>query len=769
MLHFSVNVRALAEFVWLRGDLMPGQQGQTARMLEGSVGHRLLQGELGAGWSVEEGVRRTENIEDATLEVHGRADAVYRGEGRLCVLEIKTTVQNPNTISMNDYPAHLAQGQIYAYIICAGEGYDEAEVRLCYYRMDGGRRTHRAVYSLQELRTAFLNCAVPYVQWNRLIAEWKETSAPTLKTMRFPYAEVRPGQRDMAAQVYYAFRDGGSAIIEAPTGIGKTAAALYGALKALGKGSVTAVFYLTARTTGRRAAEQALDLMRASGLRVRSVVITAKEKCCLLGDKQCFGCPYAQGYYEKRMDALRSAMELERFDAALLEHLAREYEVCPYELSLDISEQSDVVICDYNYVFNPRVRLKRYFETKSKVGLLIDEAHNLPDRAQDMFSAELSGKRVAETIEIVERYEGAESPTALALRQLLASLGTAPDEPETQTALSEEWLQDIRVIGDTLLEIGPVEPQAQELMMDAVWFTRAVKLMDEEHYRIVIAPEGGYRTVRVWCFDPSAHLGKAFSRVGGTALFSATIAPMAHYAALLGLGGEEGATQLQLPSPFPRENLFAARVPVAVTYQERERTLEAVTRILHAMASAHAGNYVACFPSFAYMQKVAARYHMLFPEDRLLRQKSAMSESERARFIEEFKDRPKKSMLAFIVLGGVFAEGIDLPGERLSGAAIVTTGMPQLGFERDQLAMLMDDGFGSGYASAYVYPGIRRVLQAAGRVIRTETDKGVVLLIDKRYDAEDIRDLLPTYWNVRRISKMEKLEGALDKFWKGFS
>lgn len=758
-----INVRALAEFTLQRGDLVTAA---LDRMNDGAKGHRMLQAQLGPEWKSEEYVSREVEVDGVVLKVHGRADAVCREEGRVRVLEIKTTVREPSLIRLDDFPAHLAQGQIYAYLLCLNGGFEEAEVILCYARMDGAENRYRRVYALAELEEAFLRCARPYAAWVAALDAWKEESTPTLLNMKFPFDNYRDGQREMAAQVYYAMRDGTRALIEAPTGIGKTAAALFGALKALGKGKVTAIFYLTARTTGRRAAEQALERMRAQGLKLRSIAITAKDKCCPMERRECFGCPLAADYYERRRPALKEAMELQAADAEAVRALAMEYEVCPYELSLDMSEQADVIICDYNYAFDPRVRLKRYFDQKSRAGLLIDEAHNLPDRAREMYSATLSGVRVEEVRRLVGRYEGRQSPTYQALTELLRVLTQEEAEPEALSELPEAYPQAAQRFADAAGQIQSPEPEVTDLMLDAAWFARLARQFDETRYRALILPEGKRVGVRLWCYDPSEALRTALGRVGGTALFSATLAPMDFYARQMGLDVRGTDSMLRLESPFPPENLLAVRLPVSVRFGDRERTLDAVVQVVHAMAQAHPGNYLACFPSFAYLNQAYERYRFFFPDDAVMRQTPAMDEAARRRFIECFDPAPARSMVAFIVLGGVFAEGVDLPEDRLSGAAVVSTGIPQIGFERGLMQELFDDGFGTGYDVAYTYPGIRRVLQAAGRVIRTERDRGVVLLLDTRYDMENVRQLLPSHWRLERIRRMDALKARLKDFWQ---
>lgn len=761
----SVSARALAEFAFERGDLIPAARA-AARMRDGVRGHQALQELLPASWRSEVPVSRDIPIDGRILRVHGRADALYIDREIARVLEIKTTAKDPHTILKYDYPAHWAQGEIYAALFCLNEGVSRAEVRLTYARLDGRKQEFTEEYNAWELEERLMAYAGPYLDWISRVDDWKEQSRPTLDSLPFPFDNYREGQREMAGAVYRAMRDGANALIEAPTGIGKTAASLFGALKALGKGHVTAIFYLTARTTGRRAAEDALDLMRDKGLSLRSVTITAKEKICPMERADCMGCPYAAGYYDRRRDALKRAMGMERLDAEAILALAMDHELCPFELSLDISETADVVICDYNYAFDPKVRLKRYFDTKSRAGLLVDEAHNLADRARDMLSAELSGAQAAELQKLALQFEGPDSPMARLLGELLAALDGREAEQECSSELPEAVVEAVKRFSEIAQEMEPVEPEIVRFVYDAQWFVRVAKQFDEDSYRALIVPGERWISVRLWCFDPSKYLKKALSRVGGAALFSATLAPMEFYAEALGADGEAD-TRLRLESPFPRENLCVVRMPVSVGMKDRERTLNAVCQVIHAMAEARPGNYLACFPSYAYMTQAFRRYRMLWPYDEVICQESQMPERARQAFIERFSPAPTRSLVAFIVLGGVFAEGVDLPDDRLSGAAIVSTGIPQLSFERELLREQLDDGDGGGYDAAYVYPGIRRVLQAAGRVIRTETDRGVVLLMDMRYRQEKYRGLMPPHWDVHDAKKMSELKDMLSSFWNG--
>ena len=759
----SVSARALAEFAFEKGDLIPAAR-SAARMRDGVRGHQALQELLPASWRPEVPVSRDIPIDGRVLRVHGRADALYLDREIVRVLEIKTTQKDPSGILKYDYPAHWAQGEIYAALFCLNEGVSRAEVHLTYARLDGKVREYTEEYNAWELEERLMAYAGPYLDWISRVDDWKEQSKPTLDALPFPFDTYRDGQRDMAKAVYLAMKNHTNALIEAPTGIGKTAAALFGALKALGKGYVTAIFYLTARTTGRRAAEDALDLMRGQGLAIRSVTITAKEKICPFDQADCMGCQYAAGYYDRRREALKEAMTVQKLDAEHLTELAAKHELCPFELSLDASETADVIICDYNYAFDPKVRLKRYFDTKSGAGLLVDEAHNLSGRARDMLSAELSGARLAELRKLAAGFEGKDSPMVKLMGELLNAFDGREAEQESLSELPETLTGAVKRFSEIAGELEPVEPEIVEFVYDCQWFTRVAKAFDEESYRALVMPGERYLDVRLWCFDPSKHLKKALSRVGGAALFSATLTPMEFYAETLGADGEADES-LRLESPFPRENLLALRMPVVVGMKDRERTLNTVAQVIRAMAEAHPGNYLACFPSYAYMTQAFRRYRMLFPYDDVICQESGMPERARQAFIERFQPAPPRSLVAFIVLGGVFAEGVDLPDDRLSGAAIVSTGIPQLSFERELLREQLDDADDGGYDAAYTYPGLRRVLQAAGRVIRTETDRGVVLLMDMRYRQEKYRALMPPHWDVVDVKKMSELNESLRRFW----
>ena len=763
----EVSVRALAEFACASGSLSSGAMLQR-RMREGREGHQAIQRFLPEDWQAEAPVSLNVEIEGLAMRVQGRADALCICGRTVEIAEIKTTRGDPYHVCQDDYPAHWAQAEIYAHLFCVIYECADAEVLLIYTGVQGGNQRFKRRFTAAELSQRFHDYAAPYAAWIRQEALWKQDSAPTLQSLRFPFADYRDGQREMARCVFRALNGKGSrALIEAPTGIGKTAASLYGALKALGKGRVTSVFYLTARTTGRRAAEHALSLMRASGLKLRSVTITAKEKVCFMRKPDCALCAYGDGYYDRRRDALRIALQREVFGPEEIAELAREFEICPFELSLDLTQIADVVICDYNYVFDPRVRLKRHFDKKSQAGILIDEAHNLPDRAREMYSAVLSGERVHELRMRIAAVFGEKDPLHRSMARLEQALTQPEAEYDARREVPEVIVQAAAAFAEDAEKLRVSDEDTVEMMQECSWFVRVAKRFDEAAYRLLIRPEGArdHIEVKLWCYAPQKYLDQTFSRVGGAALFSATLAPMDFYAKMLAV--PDRGRWLQLESPFPRENLFVGRIPVSVKYRDRSATMEHVCRVIHAMCEARTGNYIACFPSHAYLMQAYKYYCTRFPGENVICQDKSMSEEKRQRFIARFQPRPEKSMAAFIVLGGVFAEGVDLPDDRLSGAAIISTGIPQVNPEAELMRELYDDGFEGGTDAAYTYPGFRRVLQAAGRVIRTETDRGTVLLLDERYSAEKYLELMPPHWQVRKITSMSSLNRWLNAFWEG--
>lgn len=764
---YQINVRTVAEFAFERGDLSV-DRARAERMREGMEGHQHLQRLLDETWKTEEPVAREYETEGVRIRLQGRADAVRRTGGRLsAVEEIKTTHRDPDTVGADEFPEHWAQAEMYASMLCEKEQMPFCQVALVYYNPNGTQIRYSRDLSREELNERLLRYLGIYARWLAALEEWHSVFMSSVGELKFPFPDYRDGQRQMAANVFIAAREKRRVLIEAPTGIGKTAAALFGALKAAGQGLTGPIFYLTARTTGRRSAEQALERMREYGLHVRSVTITAKEKCCIPGGKDCSLCPYGKGYFDRQRGVLREALKQERFGEQEIRAFGEEHSLCPFELSLGLSESADVIICDYNYVFDPRVRLQRFFAgKKSRAFLLVDEAHNLPDRAREMLSARLDGPAIAR----LRRELGKEDPLYAPMTGLLRTLKAGEEKevevttrPPDPVAAAAEKLAD--ALTDGFSPYHPKSRQLTELLLSALWYVRRHGEFSEKTCRAVTEPAGKLNRISLMCVDAEPHLSKVMGQTGGAALFSATLTPAEFYASLMGVKQEEGDAVLSLGSPFPRGNQLTLLLRTETRFSRREETLRTVCEGIRAMMRGRKGNRIACFPSYSYMEQAYVCFTGMYPEVECIRQRPVMSEAERADFIARFSEGPDHDLLAFLVLGGVFAEGVDLPGDRLIGAAIVTVGIPQICTEREILREWKEDGEGSGYDFAYLWPGFRRVQQAAGRVIRTDTDRGIVLLIDDRFVHEKYRGLMPPHWDVRVLGDPEAVARASERFW----
>lgn len=765
----AVNVRTLAETYYEAGDLF-ADLNRIDRMQEGLKGHLMVQSAYAKDYKAEVPVRLECEVEGVDLIVQGRVDGLVLTEDACTVEEIKTTRQPPETISETDYPVHWAQAEIYAYIVTEKNNLPAATVRLVYASLTGAKASFTRLYTHARLEALFTMYASVFAKRVYEMDSWKTLSLPTMRELPFPFESYRAGQREMAARAYLAIRDRKKMLVEAPTGIGKTAAALFPAIKALGEGLAETVFYLTARTTGRKAAENALHQMRSKGLHIRSVTITAKKKACPMTEMRCDPdiCPYANGYFDRQRSAISESYENQTWGDEEIRCLSEKHNLCPFELSLALSETADVVICDYNYVFDPAVRLRRFFDRKGAYILLIDEAHNLVPRAREMYSESLGDKEISELRREVGREDGRKSPLYLTLTHLYQSL-PKDAENELSTELPVAFLEKVKsFIEDAkpfLSVPSPYRGKLADVFFKANGFVRASDDFDENTHRTLIVPEGKRSRIKIWCWNPTERLSKGMKRMRGCILFSATLSPIYHYESLLSLDRDAGDISFCLPSPFPKENLFCASLFIPTRYRLREESAGRVAKAIYDMVSAKKGNYLACFPSHAYLNSVAEIFMSMYPDVRVALQLRDMTEDERKEYLDGFEECPSESMVAFIAMGGVFSEGIDLPGEKLIGAAIVGVGLPQISFEGDCLKELYEEAYGKGFETAYVYPGAGKCLQAAGRVIRTETDKGAVLFIDDRYRTQEYRNLLaPRYTPLPMDEK--KLTKALKAFWE---
>ena len=838
MQQIRLAVRQLVEFLLQTGDIDSRFAGFD-RANEGARIHRKLQKQAGEGYQPEVFLSGSREVDGIRCTVEGRADGIFTdSEGRTVIDEIKTTGVPSGEISAELNFCHWAQGMVYASLYAAQQDLPEAAVRLTYYQIDDDKIFYFTRYfSSDELEDFFLGLLRQYAPWARRQLDWDAARAASLQAMRFPYASYRPGQRALAGEVYRACKTGREAgkggfrlFCQAPTGTGKTMSALFPSLKAMGEGTGEKLFYFTARTTARAAAEDAVVLLRQAnpGLVFRSVTLTAKEKVCLAkneaGRPVCMpeACPYARGYYDRRKEALAALLDGGgQLDRPAIEAAARQFTVCPFELGLDLSDWADLVIGDYNYLFDPTVHLRRFFELAGDWIFLIDEAHNLPDRAREMYSASFAKSSIAEAKRALLRGKNAlkghllrADRELLALRRAVEALTPrrraeagpesvpASEPPQAEQlgffdqppaakktapspALPEPlYAQDgtvffrelppavVRPLYSLLpplqdwLEHNPDDPAHEQLLDLYFSLHDLLRTADryDEHSVTQLTARGSELTIRLLCLDPSAFVDESLACGRTSVLFSATLIPPAYYKKVLGCGG---ARAVALESPFPPGNLGLYCLPgISTRYRHREASVGPISDALAALAQSKVGNYLAFFPSYAYLRQVWADFTARYPGIRTIAQESGLDEAGRAAFLARFAPDPAETLLGFGVLGGVFGEGVDLVGSRLIGCAIVGVGLPQVSPRQEMLRRYFDEKDGSGFDCAYRFPGMNKVLQAAGRVIRTEHDRGVVLLLDDRFAQEGYRRLFPRHWaHLQYLPGTDALKQALQTFW----
>jgi DNA excision repair protein ERCC-2 len=750
----------------------------THRARDGIRIHRRIQKSRPAHYAAEVPVRQAIAGSTIELTVSGRIDGVYLDADGCAVEEIKTTAQDIEMLGREPDPIHLGQAQCYAYLFALDKELPQVDVQVTYYQIESGAMvTWSRVYTLVQLKRRFDDIVAGYLEQVQATLDWQTCRDASIAALEFPFSEYRAGQRDMAVEIFRTIRDRNQLLVQAATGIGKTMGALFPAVKALADLENPLIVYLTARTTGRLAAEKAVTVMHAKGLRLKALTITAKDKICFLEERSCTPeeCMFARGYYDRVADAIRSVFAGDEFSRSRIEAAAREYTVCPFELSLELIFWADCVICDYNYAFDPRVSLKRLvLENERPCIYLVDEAHNLVDRSRAMFSAQIEKQAVLALRRAVRKQ----------LPALFKSLGKINSwllqaRKQCQQLPEKAFSQD-QAPGELLLRVaefvGRAEkwltgnreaPFREELLnfyFNGVNFLKTADQYGEE-YVTYLEQEGDNLRVKLFCRDPARRLKAAMENGAGAVFFSATLTPAGYFRRLFGCPANTPC--LQIGSPFRKEHLgvFAAD-RISTFYRQRDATLKPLSRMLLAMVAQKKGNYLLFFPSYDYLAKVHAVIAQISPALHTVVQKPEMSPAEKAAFLEQFQARHRDTLVGFAVLGGIFGEGIDLAGDKLSGAAVVGVGLPGLSFENDLIKAYFEDVEGAGYQYAYQYPGLNRVLQAAGRVIRSHLDKGVVLLVDQRYARYSYRSILPPYWQPVKIRSREDLENALAAFWR---
>jgi len=756
-------------------DLRPGMSRKysPARAAVGAAVHRKLQREAGVGYQSEVSMTHTELFGDLSFEVSGRADGVIEVEP-LTVDEIKTV--SGRAFDLPPAPMHDAQVKCYAYFLCSARGLKSIQTRLTYYRTDDGKIKHALTqHSYSDLKEFYHSLLARVAYRAQILRERQTILLPATAASGFPFCSVRQGQDMLIKECYRDIRAGKRLFAEAPTGIGKTVSTIYPALRALGEGHCDKIFYLTAKAATRREAYGAAEKLFEAGARHRTAVLTAREQICSNEmakqddagiSRHCnpFDCPRAKGFYDRVPSAVCELLSRQSgYSRAVIEETAARYQLCPYELQLELSEFCDLVICDYNYVFDPQVYLRRYFASDGENGryvFLVDEAHNLPDRARGMYSARLKNTDLSTVFSALPE----DLPLRLELEKLAVTmqgfrrlcsdtlqkddLGVEHGYDLRHGAMESfhELVRALRPQLDAWLRSHPGDENETAVYLLSAKLKRFELIADtyDESFVTFLEVEGEEREIRLICLDPSHVLDTCLNRAHAAVLFSATLTPPSYYSDIL--GGGRDAVRVSLPSPFDEKNFFLCAVTgVNTRYEEREKSYKKIISVIAATVSAKSGNYIVYFPSYDYMEQVLERFEKKYPDVTVVAQKRGMSAVEREQFLDSFAD-DARLRVGFCVLGGSFSEGVDLPGRRLIGTVIVGTGLPGLSNERNILRDHYENTRERGYDYAYVYPGMNRVLQAAGRVIRREDDCGVVVLVDDRYSEERIKSILPQHW-----------------------
>lgn len=775
-----ISVRALVEFVLRSGDIDNRRSGaaQKDAMAAGTRIHKKIQKRMGGNYRAEVPLKYTalDEEEDIELLVEGRADGIFEEDGIVTIDEIKGVYMDLERLT-EPVAVHMAQAMCYGYFYCCDRDLDGVRIQLTYCNLETEeiRRFHED-RSKEELEVWFRSVIHEYFKWARYLCHHELQRNQSISGLEFPFP-YREGQRDLAVAVYKTISRKKRLFIQAPTGIGKTLSTIFPAVQAMGAGKASKVFYLTAKTITRTVAEEAFRILRSRGLVFTAVTITAKEKLCPMEKTECNpeACPYAKGHFDRVNEAVFDILHLEQeMDRETVLRYAEKYRVCPFEFCLDISSWTDGIICDYNYVFDPNVRLKRYFADGASGDylFLVDEAHNLVSRAREMYSASVYKEDFLEVKRIIKGKSPRLERQLDRCNKLLLSMKRECGDwqlLEDVTGLAAGIMTAFSYM-ETFMEEFPEFPE-RETVLDFYFCLRDFLNVYEEldgHYRIYEENrEDGSFLVRLFCVDPSRLLSRCMDQGASTILFSATLLPVRYYKTLLSGNQEDYAVYVN--SPFPEENrLLMVAEDVSSRYTRRSPSeYRKVADYIRIVTQSRPGNYMVFFPSYQYMGEIEEILEEEPLKADLLVQGQGMGEAEKAEFLEEFEKERSHSLAAFCVMGGVFSEGIDLKEERLIGVIVVGTGLPMVCVEQEVLKGYFDETEEKGFDFSYQYPGMNKVLQAAGRVIRTPGDRGVILLLDDRFLRRDHLELFPREWERFQVVNRGNAARCLEDFWNG--
>ncbi len=791
----ELSVRELCGRAYLRGDIDARSRLNFELLKDGIGNHRRIQREAGMGYVSEVPLSNTCIYDGIYYTVSGRADGIIKQGREIIVDEIKTV--SSLEFAFPPKEIHIAQMKCYAYFLACGEELDRIGGRITLVNADNGKiKYHNYEYKTDDLRLFYMGLIWKISRAGAFIKHRAEVLLPQAEAAPFPYGELREGQEIMIKECYSAIKRGTRLFVQAPTGTGKTISSLYPAVRALGAGYVDKIFYLTAKSSTRREAYSAAGKLFEAGAHLRTVVITAKEQVCLCSAKGLGvsgnlcnpkDCEFAEGYYNRAQNAVFELLSRQNgFTRQIIKEVALKYRVCPYELSLDLSEYCDIIICDYNYVFDPSVYFRRYFSengAQGKYAFLLDEAHNLADRARDMYSAVLKKsdfeKIYAKTDmsdDTINRHFEKMIMTFRALRRLCKDSIIKTETGEERgfyinSSIPQNFqtcLEEFKHNAEIWIKKNPdaaLRPSAEAIVSEVRRYLTVSDYFDER-FLFYTEMSGGDIIAKIYCLDPSYIMNTVQNRAVSTVLFSATLTPSDYFTDVLG-GGKKFA-YVSLPSPFNRDNLCIAVVPyLSMRYEDRKKNAAKYASVIAASVVSKHGNYIVYFPSYELLETVHGAFEKKYPDVKTIVQKKNMTQKQKEEFLDSFKHDEGRMRIGFCVLGGSFSEGVDLPGSRLIGSIIFGVGLPALSNENNIIKDYFDLKNGSGYDYAYTFKGMNNVLQAAGRVIRRDEDRGIVVLVDDRYATEQYKSLFPEHWNnIKYAGNTTSLAEIARDFWK---
>ncbi|CAI3503433.1 ATP-dependent DNA helicase [Enterococcus cecorum] len=771
----KVSVRELVAFVH-NEESIDNRKQSNHTALEGSKIHRKLQQSMDENYQSEVSLKTVYQGKQFDIQLEGRCDGIWQKENQIIIDEIKTGEHTFEQLEDATLQLFMAQAKIYAYIYALQEKLEEVVVMVRYFcTQDEKIDEYQNQYSFDELNNYYQETMKEYEKWLIFLDKYRQNRQKKLQALQFPYNNYRKGQRELSIAVYRTLSQEKCLFMEAPTGTGKTLSTLFPALKAMGEYNQGRIFYLTAKTITRQVALDTMKLFEEQQSEIKTIEISAKEKICFMNECKCNPdyCPFAKNYYQKQKLAIWDLLNNGHFySREQISEVAKKYECCPFELSLDLSLYSDVIVCDYNYLFDPQVYLKRFFELEETDSyFLIDEGHNLISRAREMYSKALSLQLIKDFKKFLPKHHRKHHKILQQFieyceesRKLLKDQDYLfqKELPDKLIDLGYRWSEYFR---DFLLELKDEIPTwLQNLYFDLMSFLKISEYYDD-HFTFLVELVNHELQFKIFCLDPAHFIKQKLDFGKGSVLFSATLSPVQYYQNLL-VGHTDDLTFRQ-SSPF-NQNQFQVLVAdyLPMTYKYRSQVVDSLCELIKKATDIKAGNYFCFFPSFSYMEEVYQRYIQLYPEAEVLIQSRELKDVEKEAFLANFQAQNEQVVLGFCVLGGVFSEGIDLKKNRLIGSIIVSVGLPQISKEQEELKRYFDEKNQQGFYYIYQLPGFNKMMQAAGRVIRTEEDRGVILLIDQRFSRKDYMQLYPSHWSKGVVvHDLSSMLNQLKQFW----